>query len=785
MCPRRYIDGGSVSRDHRAGGFERYLTPERPSPRSQREIVVVDINNDRQQRESATLNDRQLAERGREDTRRNENEGIPSLGPEPFLNGVEGVLSPEGINDLTYHLECTIGLDLSAALEELARFRQMGHFHAAEQYIQDTLAGHLDHPVVLLEHADLLLEQGGYRGFKELQLASIIGPLERVGFFEPQEVEGGDESRMERACLELMAVRAALARSSHFLDRILNVEHHDGIKYLQRRHARENVPWTSIEILFIRDWLCIVAYGRSESSLFRRIPFQDLCKDWQGLYKSLQTDRRIWEFDSLFFALANLMGLDGAWKQMLPPTTNLATKAGVDRFLWDWETGDGEDDESTCLALLAICTKMSSGLVRHAQSDRDLAAARIWLQSGQQFAERIHQSHPACVPSRPFLRWILAQEHLASVMARQAAAQEGREASTGLIDGDNIVGLDIYVPDSMEREAPPRPRPIHVTPDNRPLLTTALQTARQLGDYEIEAQCLIELIRRAEEPEELCTQLHHLHEQTRGDLISARYVQLYRYRLCTDNTARRDLCESIRGPRSSDATLRHPPALRMYELRVKSALWMALGKYPAEAKDCANAARDLEPFAPRYQPGYISQLRGFNHQDDSDDDDDNPHWNSPRSLVVPPSRIIHRRPVRSHYNEEASSSANDTDDSSVLPSSSREKAVIRDVKTWVDQSQNARTSGKHMELLKTHPRLQPVDRQNPQQTNLQSPEIVDLDEPVHPVDLRPPEKKDNALEAPAEGGETPVLGKGKGKSKDPNTPQVTVEETPDESPEKL
>ncbi|KAL1965261.1 hypothetical protein VTN77DRAFT_5863 [Rasamsonia byssochlamydoides] len=102
--------------------------------------------------------------------------------------------------------------------------------------------------------------------------------------------------------------------------------------------------------------------------------------------------------------------------------------------------------------------------------------------------------------------------------------------------------LPIYIPAGSENPGWPRPDPKFESND---VLQTVLETARELGDYQVEAMCLEELICRADDPKVLFTQLGRLQKSIQGDGVRYRQTCLSRYLLATDAESRRDLIEEL------------------------------------------------------------------------------------------------------------------------------------------------------------------------------------------------------------------------------------------------
>lgn len=89
---------------------------------------------------------------------------------EPPVGGYQLVLRPQNAKDCTVHFEMDIEDDLEVQLEEFSRLKRLGRFGAAQELFQRELAEHTYSLPILVEHADLLYDQGDYRGFSDLVL---------------------------------------------------------------------------------------------------------------------------------------------------------------------------------------------------------------------------------------------------------------------------------------------------------------------------------------------------------------------------------------------------------------------------------------------------------------------------------------------------------------------------------------------------------------------------------------------------------------------------------------
>lgn len=86
----------------------------------------------------------------------------------------QATLNSSSQKDATLHFDLDFADDIEGHLEELARLKRLGHFHDAVNYFAFNLKQHLSLPLVKIEYADLLQEQGAYRELLDLQSRGIL-----------------------------------------------------------------------------------------------------------------------------------------------------------------------------------------------------------------------------------------------------------------------------------------------------------------------------------------------------------------------------------------------------------------------------------------------------------------------------------------------------------------------------------------------------------------------------------------------------------------------------------
>lgn len=74
--------------------------------------------------------------------------------------------------DFTVHLDFPLYKDYDKQFETLSYLRRSGQFQAAIEYVKRVFEDHLSHPYIFVQHAELLLDMGDYKSFKQLASSS-------------------------------------------------------------------------------------------------------------------------------------------------------------------------------------------------------------------------------------------------------------------------------------------------------------------------------------------------------------------------------------------------------------------------------------------------------------------------------------------------------------------------------------------------------------------------------------------------------------------------------------
>lgn len=321
-----------------------------------------------------------------------------------------------------------------------------------------------------------------------------------------------------------------------------------------------------------------MAYASEESDFVAESDIIEIDLDWHIFYLNILDKQAIWDLRDIIFAVTSVVGphLPGILLTRSEDAHDMP-----DQLLNDW--GGDTYEESTYLALLDIFVVMT-GFPRSKMGDmresQDANLARQYLQHARSFASAIRMHSPDLIRSRPYLRWILAEEEF----ARQSPEAEQQFFSVdkkyfsrfpGVVVWRNSV--PIYVPEWMENPGWPETKQPAMPSD---LLQTALKTSQELEDYQTEVLCLQELICRSPEPLGVFAQLEHLQKEVQRDLTGHQRTCLSKYLLATNDQSRRDLLEKEIKPLNEYAALyssRHCPLLSWCQLQIKNALHRSLG----------------------------------------------------------------------------------------------------------------------------------------------------------------------------------------------------------------
>ncbi|RFU35427.1 hypothetical protein B7463_g893, partial [Scytalidium lignicola] len=516
---------------------------------------------------------------------------------------IEAVWVPSLNRDTTVHLELDIEEDLETQLEEFSRLKRLGHFKAAEHYFQTNLHDYIDIPLVTVEYADMLFQQGAYKHLIHLlstgELSSPRLPLRSNPLLNEQQrpSEGPNNPYRANIDIEKLNLNFELVTSSSYMysqgwlvEALEDVRNSISKLYghtpkRRRDILRSSSQFGSTEVQIVSYCLNIVAYARFESNFAEDDEFSNIVPDWPELYQSILARGQIWEVRDIMLSSFFAFGVERTWQNLF--NVDIHATDISDSFFADWSVE--EYDESTYLAILDILVIMARHLINigsHALSKAaTLTTIKRYLEHARAFALCIKQNNPENIKSRPYIMWILTQE----TFARWSTYLKNKptfdflylDKSPGLTLSARLI-FPIYIPDMTENPGWPAP---YLPERSNDLLETALQASRELGDYRVEISCLVELIGRLKDPKDKIAELTHLQKVVQGDMDGYLKTCLSKYLLTSDDKSRQALLNEfaeINSHRPIVYDIRNP-VTEWSQRMVQSALYHSLENFPTEA----------------------------------------------------------------------------------------------------------------------------------------------------------------------------------------------------------
>lgn len=257
---------------------------------------------------------------------------------------------------------------------------------------------------------------------------------------------------------------------------------------------------------------------------------------WHTLCHQLTQSGRIWDFRDVLITVCDSFEPMEACHKLLGPGDPF------ERMFEEWTAT--ETDDSTLLALLDI---LAFAALRSTEVLREVGQfTKSCLEHADKIGNVLLQSSPEMLKSRPVLLWTVAK---ASISLREQKFENGLAyplvhgynnnngyPGKSMIFDNRCSGLPVqiwytYVP--VFRENPGWMAP-HLPPESFKLLEMALDTAKELDDFEIQALCLQELAMRSLNPSSMLNELANLQKTTQLDMQGYLSTCLTKYLICTD-----------------------------------------------------------------------------------------------------------------------------------------------------------------------------------------------------------------------------------------------------------
>ncbi|KAK4458669.1 hypothetical protein QBC42DRAFT_300114 [Cladorrhinum samala] len=424
-------------------------------------------------------------------------------------------------HDVTVHMSLPVQDDPEGVLEECAKLRRLGHFRDAIGLFEDQLACFMKNGYVLLQYALCLFEAGEYG-----RLASLTPPGPPLSNHSQGPIPHRDPLNL---ALELLRCRAEIDS----VDNIVYESLKDAAEAFVRR------SWPAIDSTEAR---LLVLVASKAYDLISGLP------DWDVMYRHLVDKGMVWEFRDILQELAQTSYVEGVLYRLIGKQTAPLSAAPVvvdplDHICKQWDTDS--DDDSTAFALLDIFTNLAL-----MYKEVPFTAARVdkCADLANRYAQRLIALDESNSLARPYLRWTMAK-----ILIKEDYPKKFEDSALfrGFRQGNLKVPrftfpaqlLPVYVP--VGDETPVWQPNTALDRSCAPIIRTVMKAAEELGDVEMQAACLRELMYRGdEEPESVVKKLKTLWKSA-GNMHMIRIMHLFSYMLAQTPSARKRLRQDI------------------------------------------------------------------------------------------------------------------------------------------------------------------------------------------------------------------------------------------------
>ncbi|KAJ0414172.1 hypothetical protein BJY00DRAFT_305776 [Aspergillus carlsbadensis] len=458
------------------------------------------------------------------------------------------ILNPATVKDVTVHFDMNATADVGVLLEQFSRLKRLGHFQAASQYFDDNLRDFTEVLPVIIEYADMLVEQGAYQRLKEfLQQHRHI--LQRARPAGPNLTDQERYPMLYQANLELLDALSAmhLTTSPDKPEETVQELAHS-MHSVFRNRSGPVASLDSAEVQIFRYALKVLSRIETETDPGPEFDF-DYWANCDHLYSPLVATGQVWDARDLLCALIELEGAINTWEVIFQ--TSLESPAAFTRLFGDWNMR--QYDEATYLAVLDILVHASNELSTWAfaaPTPKHLSLAARCLSHARDVATCLKENNPELVHCRSYLSWILAETQL-----RRKRNPPSWDLGPHLSGYPGLTvwpdTLPIYLPIRSENPTsyPPSADRDQTPTSDDELLEAAVETAMSREDYTTEAACLAELIYRGSggphAQDQRFSRMYHLQFRRQGDILSAQHTCLTRWLTRTTDPGRRALLADI------------------------------------------------------------------------------------------------------------------------------------------------------------------------------------------------------------------------------------------------
>ncbi|KAI0111353.1 hypothetical protein F4814DRAFT_460639 [Daldinia grandis] len=449
---------------------------------------------------------------------------------EPKGNGFWNPYHPASI---TVHLKMPVQEDLDECLEEFCRLRRLGDFVSARRFFAENLQDHFSKPYILVEYAEMLLEQGDYNTLSSINTGTIFNTMDN-------DTSKNRDGYLLRSYWELMqkivAFHKADAHSNDspiMEDQSINVGRFYHI--ISDKAFSGKLNSTEVKICSLSAYIP-EALRELCSPLFPSL-------EYRVLYSTLLRLGRIWDLYDITQSRIINRNIDVTKDWNSYPTI----QGRIQTFINDWLSAVKGYDASTTLALLSILVSyvqdrlMAFGLRSPLFGDESDELFEYVVNQSTSLAVSIMENDPNSMKSRPFMRWMLVKSY--STLPDQPQIQQGHfDSLPGMTFHASYYPLPEYVPAKAEN---PGWNVNQVAPNLIAPVETVVKTSRILGDHRTEAMALQWLILLSAKPTQEYKELSSLQHETQGDVLDYTKTLVSRYLICDTETSRSDLRREI------------------------------------------------------------------------------------------------------------------------------------------------------------------------------------------------------------------------------------------------
>ncbi|KAL4970499.1 uncharacterized protein BDV14DRAFT_195186 [Aspergillus stella-maris] len=419
--------------------------------------------------------------------------------------------------DMTIHFDMDVAEDVDSLLEEFSRLKRLGDFCSAEQHFRDYLEIYADMLPVIIEYADMLVEQGSYS-----RLNQFISSQRTVISKQAAAIDMQSNTAMYLANLNLIEAFSAM-HSRGLLVGAYNVVQHVGteLRSILRAVPEPTPQLDSAQIQIIRYALRILSHIERETDIVPANHF-DQWSNWAHLYKALVYQGRVWDVRDILLASLQSDGARNTWGMIFKD--DVTSPSAFNQLFADWNIA--YYDESTYLAVLDIVVAVGLALCQYCfnvPDKTDILFAQRCLQPARGLALCLKENNPDLKKSRSYLQWVLAEGEL---QRKSISGPTVLQAKLNTYPGLTVWpdSLPIYVP--IKGEVPEDCRAPDKTDEDAStaydeIIVTVLDVVRGAGDYVTEALCLKELIYRSSDlmQRECLARMRYLQKDLQGDLF--------------------------------------------------------------------------------------------------------------------------------------------------------------------------------------------------------------------------------------------------------------------------